>query len=68
MHPYAFWEFTNGLIYSHNPMEYKYLVSRFADPVIAITLGVSAYYVHEKRVGRSEGHTLNELLARWWNK
>lgn len=49
-------------------MEYKYLVSRFADPVIAITLGVSAYYVHEKRVGRSEGHTLSELLARWWNK
>lgn len=49
-------------------MQYKYVISRFADPVIAITIGVSAYYLHERRVGRPEGHSLNELLVQKYGK
>lgn len=47
-------------------MEYKYLILRVADPLIAVGVGVAAYYLHERRAGRPEGHTLNELLARRW--
>ncbi|QBM91118.1 Protein of unknown function DUF2665 [Metschnikowia aff. pulcherrima] len=47
-------------------MQYKYLISRFADPVIAVSIGVAAYYVYEARVGRREGHSLNELIAKRW--
>lgn len=49
-------------------MQYKYLISRFADPVIAISIGISAYYLHERRVGRAEGHSLNELLSKKYGK
>lgn len=49
-------------------MQYKYLISRFADPVIAVSIGVAAYYVHERRVGRAEGHSLNELLRNKYGK
>lgn len=49
-------------------MEYKYLISRLADPVIALSIGAAAYYVHERRVGRAEGHTLNELLRKKYGK
>ena len=47
-------------------MQYKYLISRFADPVIAVSIGVAAYYVYEARVGRREGHSLNDLIAKRW--
>lgn len=49
-------------------MQYKYLISRFADPVIAISVGISAYFLHESRVGRPEGHTLSELLKKKYGK
>ncbi|OBA21838.1 hypothetical protein METBIDRAFT_40288 [Metschnikowia bicuspidata var. bicuspidata NRRL YB-4993] len=47
-------------------MQYKYLISRVADPVIAVSIGVAAYYMFEARVGRREGHTLNELVSKRW--
>lgn len=49
-------------------MEYKYLISRMADPVIAIAIGTAAYFVHERRIGREEGHTLKELVMRKYRK
>lgn len=49
-------------------MEYKYLISRVADPLIAIAIGTAAYFVHEKRIGREEGHTLKELVLRKYKK
>lgn len=47
-------------------MEYRYLVSRLADPVIGISIGLAAYIVHEKRVSRKEGHSLVELIRQRW--
>lgn len=47
-------------------MEYKYLISRLVDPVAAISIGIAAYYVHENRIGRRPGHTLNELVKKRW--
>jgi hypothetical protein len=41
---------------------YPYLVSKWADPILAISMGVAAYYLYEKRVQREPGHTLNELI------
>ena len=41
---------------------YPYLISKWLDPLLAVGMDVSAYYLYEKRVGRPEGHTLNELL------
>lgn len=49
-------------------MQYKYLISRTVDPILAISIGTAAYYVHEYRHGRPQGHTLNELVMRWYNE
>ncbi|EEQ38247.1 putative small nuclear ribonucleoprotein G [Clavispora lusitaniae] len=49
-------------------MEYKYLISRFADPVIAISIGTAAYFLHERRVGREEGHKLKDLLLKKYGR
>lgn len=49
-------------------MEYKYLISRVADPVIAVAIGTAAYFVHEKRIGREKGHTLKELVLLQYRK
>lgn len=49
-------------------MEYKYLISRVADPAIAIAIGTAAYFVHERRIGRAEGHTLKEMVMRKYRK
>lgn len=46
-------------------MQYKYLISRWVDPLVAIGLGTSAYFVYEYRNERPEGHTLYELYLRW---
>ncbi|ABN68307.2 predicted protein [Scheffersomyces stipitis CBS 6054] len=45
-------------------MQYPYLISRTIDPIFAISIGVASYYLHERRVGRPEGRTLNELVAK----
>lgn len=34
---------------------------------MAVGIGISAYYLYEKRVGREPGHSLNELLWAKWN-
>lgn len=45
---------------------YPYLISKWTDPILAIGIGISAYYLYEQRVGREPGHSLNELLwAKW---
>lgn len=49
-------------------MQYKYLISKSVDPILAISIGTAAYYVHEYRHGRPQGHTLNELVTRWYNE
>ncbi|ODQ80308.1 hypothetical protein BABINDRAFT_7758 [Babjeviella inositovora NRRL Y-12698] len=41
-----------------------YLLSKWLDPVFSIAVGAAAYYSYEKRVGRKEGHTLNELVMK----
>lgn len=43
-------------------MQYPYLISRLGDPIIAVSIGVAAYYLHEKRDGREESHRLHNLL------
>lgn len=43
---------------------YPYLISKWADPILAISTGVVAYYLYEKRVGREPGHSFNELLTK----
>lgn len=47
---------------------YRYLVGRVADPLIGVTIGVAAYFVHERRVGRAEGHTLVEMVRERWTR
>lgn len=44
------------------------LQSRWMDPIFAISMGVAAYYLYEQRVGRKPGHTLNELIARKYQR
>ncbi|SCU96894.1 LADA_0H03312g1_1 [Lachancea dasiensis] len=39
-----------------------FLLGRFLDPLFALTVGTMSYYSYEKRVGRAEGHSLNELV------
>lgn len=46
---------------------YKYLVSRWADVAIGVTVGVSAYYLHERRINKPEGSRLNDIISRKWN-
>ena len=50
------------------PIQYPYLISRWVDPVVSVAIGVAAYYLHERRIGRPEGHSLNELLAKKYSK
>ncbi|EDK45586.1 conserved hypothetical protein [Lodderomyces elongisporus NRRL YB-4239] len=45
-------------------MQYPYLISRWADPIFGIGMGVASYYLYERRVGRPEGHSLNELVLK----
>lgn len=45
-------------------MQYPYLISRVADPLLGITIGAASYYLYERRNGRETGHTLNELISR----
>lgn len=45
-------------------MQYPYLISRSLDPIIGIVMGVASYYLYEQRVGRAEGHSLNELVVK----
>lgn len=49
-------------------MQYKYLISRTVDPIIAVSIGVAAYYLYERRTGRPEGHTLNELAYKKYSE
>ncbi len=50
------------------PQSYPYLISRIGDPIFAIFVGVSAYYMSEKKHQKPKGHTLNELFIKRWNK
>ncbi|ODV97717.1 hypothetical protein PACTADRAFT_52675 [Pachysolen tannophilus NRRL Y-2460] len=43
---------------------YPYLISKYIDPLFGISVGVFSYYAYEKRVGREEGHSLNELVKK----
>ncbi|KAK9234128.1 hypothetical protein V1525DRAFT_367439 [Lipomyces kononenkoae] len=45
-------------------LRYPYLISKTIDPIFGIAVGVSAFYLYERREGRKEGHTLNELVMR----
>ncbi|ODV85136.1 hypothetical protein CANARDRAFT_28439 [[Candida] arabinofermentans NRRL YB-2248] len=47
---------------------YPYLISKFADPFFGIVIGVASYYAYERRVGRDEGHSLNELVLKKLNR
>ncbi|VUG17402.1 NCE101 [Brettanomyces bruxellensis] len=47
---------------------YPHLISKWMDPIFAISMGVAAYYLYERRVGREPGHTLNELIARKYQR
>jgi hypothetical protein len=38
------------------------------DPLFGFFVGTAAYYAHEQRVGRPEGHSLNELLKKKFQK
>lgn len=42
--------------------KYPPLIHRKLDWILAIGMGVSAYYLYEKRTGREQGHTLYELV------
>lgn len=46
---------------------YKYLVSRWADVAIGVGVGISAYYLHERRVGKPDGKKLNDIISEKWN-
>lgn len=39
---------------------YKYLVSRWVDPIIGVGVGVCAYYLHEQR--QDKGQKLNDII------
>ncbi|KAK9245677.1 hypothetical protein V1506DRAFT_537629 [Lipomyces tetrasporus] len=45
-------------------LRYPYLLSKTLDPIFGIGVGVAAFYLYERREGREEGHTLNELVKR----
>ncbi|SCW03118.1 LAFE_0G03334g1_1 [Lachancea fermentati] len=45
-----------------------FLIGRFLDPLFAVAVGVMSYYSFEKKVGRPEGHSLNELIAKRWKR
>ncbi|KAK9449146.1 uncharacterized protein V1518DRAFT_417271 [Limtongia smithiae] len=45
-------------------LRYPYLLSRTLDPIFGLFVGVAAFYLYERRAGREDGHTLNELVAR----
>lgn len=49
-------------------MQYPYLISRTVDPIFAIFIGVSSFYLHEKRVERPDGHRLNDLIIKKWKE
>ncbi|KAK9376493.1 uncharacterized protein V1513DRAFT_462607 [Lipomyces chichibuensis] len=45
-------------------LRYPYLISKTLDPIFGIAIGASAFYLYERREGRVEVHTLNELVKR----
>ncbi|KAK9474422.1 uncharacterized protein V1510DRAFT_412188 [Dipodascopsis tothii] len=49
-----------------NIPRYPFLISRTLDPLFGIFVGSMAFYTYERREGRQDGHTLNELVARRW--
>ncbi|KAB8283202.1 hypothetical protein B0I72DRAFT_142157 [Yarrowia lipolytica] len=50
------------------PIKYPYLLSKWLDPLFAVTIGVLAYGVFEQRHGRQEGHRLIDLVQRKWDR
>lgn len=44
--------------------KYPPLISHWIDPIAAITMGISAYYLYEKRINRPHNHTFNQLFKR----
>lgn len=44
------------------------ILTRTLDPIFAIAVGTTAYYTHERKIGRKEGHTLNELVSKRYHK
>lgn len=53
-------EATDRIIKSFS--KYPPLVHRKLDLILAIGMGVSAYYLYERRTGREPGHSLYELV------
>ncbi|CUS25105.1 LAQU0S27e00210g1_1 [Lachancea quebecensis] len=45
-----------------------YLLGKFLDPIFAIGVGTMSYYSYERKVGRPEGHSLNELIKKRWGR
>lgn len=45
-----------------------YLLGKIADPLFAIAIGTLSYYSYERKVGRPEGHSLNELISKRFSK
>ncbi|QLG70206.1 hypothetical protein HG535_0A01440 [Zygotorulaspora mrakii] len=41
-----------------------YLLGKYWDPVFAIVVGTLSYYSYERKVGRPEGHRLNDLIRK----
>ncbi|KAK9379297.1 uncharacterized protein V2V93DRAFT_326909 [Kockiozyma suomiensis] len=48
-------------------LKYPYLISRVVDPLFGIFVGVSAFYLYERREDREPGHTLYDLAIRRYN-
>ncbi|QLL31283.1 hypothetical protein HG536_0B01450 [Torulaspora globosa] len=45
-----------------------YLLGRFLDPIYALMVGTLSYYLYERKVGRPEGHRLNELIMKKYHR
>lgn len=45
-----------------------YLLGRLLDPIFAIAVGTLSYYSYEKKVGRPQGHCLNELIKKKYHR
>ncbi|EGV63309.1 hypothetical protein CANTEDRAFT_106160, partial [Yamadazyma tenuis ATCC 10573] len=43
---------------------YKFLVSRWVDPLIGVGIGVCAYYLHETRSHTPEGKRIKDIIYR----
>lgn len=52
-------------LYTMSPSHYPYLISRWLDPVVAVSIGVAAYVLHEQREHRQT--TLYAHLSKYFS-